>query len=811
MLQDLRFGLKLLAKERAFTVTALLTLALCIGANSAIFAVIHAVLLDPLHFSEPNQLVTLYNIYPGVGFTGRGANAAPDYPDRKALTNVFESVSMIGGAGYDVGSEGAPVRVPAQAVTPSYFHVLRVSPALGRAFTEEDATYQKDKFAILSYGLWNDLFARDPNVLGKEIRLSGTPYRIVGVMGQSFEAPGSDARVWVPLTFAPEQFSDNARHSNNWRMIARLRPGVTTVLAQQRIDALNHELIDRLPVLRQFIIDSRFQTLVTGMKDEMVEDIRPTLIFLQAAVAFVLLIGCVNVANLLLVRSNIRMKEMAVRFSLGAGRGRLVRQLLTEALTLAVFGGSLGVLTGIGGVRLLAILGSKELPRGADIHVSGAVLGFSAAVAVATGLIFGSVPVYHLFRRDLNAIFRSQERGGTGERRAMWTRSALVVCQVSLAFLLLIGAGLLTMSFLRLLAVRPGFQPEHVLAARFTMPVSRFPDPPRIRSFTSGLMDKMRAVPGVENAGFTTFLPFSGNSNASVAIIDGYVRAPGENPPVPGWNVIDPGYLQTMGIPLLQGRGFTDADTGDSQKVCLIDEFLVRKYWPKGNAIGAGFRQSLDSAAPLWRIVGVVGAVKTLDLSDPKVIGQIYRPLSQLTPRGMHLVVKTSRDSPALAQTLRRELQRADPELALFDVKTMDERIATSMLDRRASMWICLVFAGLALALSAIGIYGVLAYTVTQRTREIGIRLALGAEARDVLNMVIGHGARLAAAGLAIGIVAALALTRLMTKLLFGVKPAEPVVFIVVAAALMAVALFAALIPSLRAIRIRPAVALRYE
>ena len=650
MLQDLRFGLKLLWKERAFTATALLTLALCIGANSAIFAVIHTVLLDPLHFPEPGQLVTMYNIYPGVGFTGRGANSAPDYPDRKALTDVFDSVAMIQGGGYDVGAEASAIRVPMQAVTPSFFRVLRVAPVIGRAFTEEDGTFQKDKFAILSYGLWNDLFAKDPNILGKDIRLSGVPYRIVGVMAQGFEFPGSEARIWVPLAFSPQQFSDGARHSNNWRQIARLKPGVSIAMAQQRIDALNHQLLDKFPPLRQFILDARFATIVAGMKDEMVEDVKPTLVLLQAAVVCVLLIGCVNVANLLLVRSNVRMKEMAVRFSLGAGRGRLARQLLTESVTLAGLGGVLGVLTGIGGVRLLAVLGSKELPRGTDIYVSGAVLAFSAATAVLTGLIFGSVPVYHLFRRDLHAIFRSNERGGTGERRAMWTRSALVVCQVSLAFVLLIGAGLLTMSFVRRLAVRPGFRPDNVLTARFTIPRSRYADDARVRGFVSNLLEKIRGVPGVEHAGVTTFLPFGGSGNASVALIEGYVRAPGENPPVPGWNVIDSGYLAAMGIPLLQGRGFSETDANEAPRVALIDQALARKYWPKGGAIGAGFRQSLDPAAPVWRVVGIVGEVKTNDLADQKSIGQIYRPYQQNPPRGMHLVVKSSREDPQLVR-----------------------------------------------------------------------------------------------------------------------------------------------------------------
>jgi predicted permease len=811
MLQDLRFGLKLLWKEKAFSITALLTLALCIGANTAIFTVLHAVVLEPLPFPQPDRLVSLYNIYPGVGVTDRGSNAVPDYFDRKQMTDVFESVALVKNAGYDVGSEGSPLRIEGQAVTPSAFQVLRASPMLGRAFAEDDAVFQKDRFAILSYGLWKDMFARDPNIVGKDIRLSGQPYQVVGVMPESFASPGSEARIWVPASFAPQQTTDDARHSNNYGMIARLKPGVTLASAQQRINGLNQQNLDRFPQFRQLLIDAKFATVVRGLKDEMVRGVRPILYLLQAAVAFVLLIGCVNVANLMLVRSNIRMKELAIRFSLGAGRLRLARQLLVESVTLAALGGLFGIFTGFVGVRLLAILGTRDLPRGTGIQMDGGVLAFSAGVAILTGLVFGSVPVYHLFRRDLHAVFRSTERTGTTERGALWTRSALVVCQVSLAFVLLIGSGLLTLSFARLLSVNPGFRPQNVVTAAISLPRARYSDDARIRSFVGGLLDKVRAVPGVEHAGVTSYLPFGENDNNSVIMIDGYVRAPGENPPVPGWNNVDPSYFQTMGIPLQQGRVFTEGDTADTQQVAVIDQFLAKKYWPKGDAIGAGVRKGIDPKGPIVRIVGVVGSVKVSDLAEQNPVGHIYFPYKQDAPSFMYLVVKSTKDDTQLTGALRRELQRSDPEMALFDVKTMPDRLSSSMRNRRAAMMICLVFAGLALVLSAIGIYGVLAYTVTQRTREFGIRLALGAGGRDVVGMVIGQGVKLAAIGLAIGIAGALALTRLMTTMLFEVKPTEPGVFLLVAGALMTVAFVAALIPSLRAIRIHPSVALRYE
>jgi predicted permease len=630
-------------------------------------------------------------------------------------------------------------------------------------------------------------------------------------MPEGFSDPGSEARIWVPLTFAPKLTTDDGRHNNNWGMIARLKPGVTLSNARERIDALNKFQVERAGKLRKLLEAARFGTVVLGLKDLMVRDVRPTLYLLQAAVAFVLLIGCVNVANLMLVRSNIRMKELAIRFSLGAGRLRLGAQLLTESVTLAALGGLLGILTGYAGVRLLSYLGTKDLPRGAAIQMDAGALIFSAAVAILTGLAFGSVPVYHLFRRDLNAVFRSNERTGTTEKRALWTRSALVVCQVSLAFVLLIGAGLLTLSFVRLLSVNPGFQPQHVQTAQFSLPRSRYADDARVRNFISGLLETLRSIPGVAQVGATSYLPFSGNNNNSVITIVGYNLASGELPPVPGWNNVNRGYFPAMGIPLLQGRTFIEGDGADAPKVAVIDQFLAKKYWPKGNAIGARVRQGIDPSGSVFTIVGIVGNVKGGDLAEHNPIGEIYFDYRQGVQRTMHLVVKSANDDPHVTAAIRSALLGADSELPLFDVKTMPERVSSSMRERRSAMLICLVFAALALTLSAIGIYGVLAYTVTQRTREFGIRMALGAAGGDVIGMVIFQGVKLAAIGLAIGVAGAFALTRLMSSMLYDVKPTDPGVFLLVAAALMAVAFAASLIPSVRALHIPPATALRYE
>ena len=815
MLQDFRFGLKLLWKEKAFAVTALLTLALCIGANTAIFTVLRTVVLEPLAFAEPGRLVSVFNIYPGIQVTDNGSNSVPDYFDRRQLTEIFDSVAFMQGNGFDLGSEGSAVHLEAQSITPSFFRVLRVSPAVGRAFTEDDAVYKKDQFVILSYGLWKDRFAGDVHIVGRDIRLSGVPYRVVGVMPRGFESPGSDAKLWVPLSFAPEQTLDSARHSNSWDMIARLQPGVSVAKAQHRIDVLNKFQVERSGQLRKLLENARFGSIVRGLKDEMVHDIKPTLYLLQAAVVFVLLIGCVNVANLMLVRSNIRMKELAIRHSLGAARGRLARQLLTESVTLAVLGGAFGILLAYGGVRVLTMLGAQELPRGAAIHLDGSALAFSAALAGLTGLIFGSVPVYHLMRRDLNVIFRQTGRTGTSERGAVWTRSALVVCQVTLAFVLLIGAGLLTLSFARLLNVSPGFQPRNVDTALFFLPHSRYPGDAQVRSFVSRAMEGVRGIPGVEHAGVANLLPFGGNNNDSVMSIEGRPLGPNENPPVPQWNVVDPGYFATMGIPLLQGRFLDRGDTADSQRVVIIDQYLAHKYFPKGDAIGARIIRGLPNLHEekdyICTIVGVAGIVKTSDLAERNPIGQIYFAANQYPSRYLFLAVKSRANDAGTAAAVRREFAKADPELPLFDVKTMEQRLATSVRERRAAMTICAAFAVLALVLSAIGIYGVLAYTVSQRTREFGIRIALGARGGTVVGMVLGQGIRLAAIGLTLGVAAAALLTRLMSKMLYDVKPTDPLVFAMVAGVLMLVAMAASLVPSMRVARIKPAAALRVE
>jgi predicted permease len=812
MLSDLVFGLRLLLKERAFAAAALLTLALCIGANTAIFTVLDTVVLRGLPFPDSDRLLTLYNVYPGVGVEF-AANAVPDYLDRRKLTDFFSDVSLYTSRGYDFGQPGSTQRATAENVTPSFFRVLRVQPVLGRAFTEEEGQLGNDKVAVLTEGFWKQVFAGDPNIAGKDIRLSGEKFRVVGVMPDRAGMLDPEIRLFVPLAFTQRQMSDDSRHNNRWQMIARLAPGMTVARAQQRIDALNKENIDRFPAYKALLETAKFGTRVLGLKDEMVKTIRPTLYLLQCAVGVVLLIGCVNLANLMLVRANVRMKELAIRFSLGARRWRIGRQLLVEAMMLAAIGGAFGILLAYAGVQLLGQLGAADLPRGSSIQIDARVLGITALIAVATGIVFGSVPVIHLFRHDLNEVFRGRERAGTAGRRALWMRSALVATQVAMAFVLLIGSGLLTLTFARLLKVKPGFDAAGVMTVRIALPDSRYKDDNAANLFFTRLRERLATIPGVRKIGMTSLLPFGGEPNASLVMPAGKRLEPGEKPPVPALNACDSGYLPAMRIPLLEGRNIADSDNASAPHVAIIDEFLARRYWPHGDAVGSRLKvgDPDDSKAPQYAIVGIAASVKTSNLAEKNPIGQVYFPYEQIGIHRAHLVVQSDNTGAGLIASIRQRVAEMDPELAIFDIRPMAERVARSLVNQRAAMTLCLIFGGLALLLSAVGLYGVLAYSVTQRTREIGIRAALGAAPGEVLKMVVVQGLLVAVIGLAIGAAVAFFAARLMTTLLYDVKPADPAIFAVVTVVLAAVAALASLVPSLRALRIQPSRALRYE
>lgn len=820
LFQDIRFAVRSLVRDKPFTLLALLTLALCTGANTAIFSLINAVLIKPLPYPDSHQLVVMYNSYPGAGVE-RASTSAPNYKDRRTATDVFEEVSLVQPWSFALGEADTPEQIEALAATPSFFRALRANAAAGRIFTEEEGEVGNNKVVLLNYELWARLYALDPGAIGKSIRLDDEPYQIVGVLPADFEfvtrdsSLSRDVAVWVPLPLTARDLSDERLHSNNYEMIARLADGVSVAQASARIEALNQAADEREPRYHQLLLDAQFRTVVTPLLDEAVAQIRPTLMLLQGGVFFVLLIGCVNVANLFLVRSSRRLRELGVRSAMGAGKRRLTRLLLTESTLLGLMGGVLGLGLGFGGMQLIRVYAADHVPRGAGLTLDMSVLTATLLVAVLTGLLFGAVPVAQLLRRNLNDIFRTGGRTGTADRGALRTRSVLVVVQVSLAFVLLCGAGLLIASFQRVTAVDPGFTAEKLLTGRVSLPDARYSEEEQRRTFVRETLRGIRTLPGVTAASIDTNLPLVSDHNNSVIFVKEYQMSPGETPPVPYWSFIGDDYFRAMEIPLVAGRVFSTGDGPDAPPVAIVDEQLAEKYWPGRSAVGGEVLFDAlkpdDPEANSVRVVGVVGTVKTGRLSNDDRSGRIYFPYSQQAPGSFQYVIKTTLDENALAGPLRAEIVKIDGAQPVYDLKTMEEWVDDTLVSRRAILGLSVAFGILALLLSAVGIYGVLAYAVTQRTQEFGIRSALGAQRTNILRMVSGYGLRLGAMGLVIGGAGAYFVTRTMTDLLYHVEPTDPLVYGAVALLLGGIAVMASLAPAMRAVRIQPAVALRNE
>lgn len=819
LVRDLRYSLRLLAKERTFSATVLTTLALCLGANVAIFSVVYTVLLDPLPFPEADRLVVVSNSYPGAGVE-RASNGAADYFQRREHVQAFEQVALYQTFGNTVGESGSTQRIASLRVTPSLFTVLEIQPALGRAFLEEEMERGSHEKVILTYGLWQELFGGAPDVVGRELRVNARPFEIVGVLAEDFTLPMADeARFMIPIDFAPEDRTLENWHSNQFSMIARLAPGATVEQARDQNLALNQVLIDQWnqPNARQLLTDAGYTTLVLPAAEDMVRDVRPILYMLWAGVALVLLIGCVNIANLMLARAQVRVTEVATKLALGAARSRVASQVFVEALVLGVVGGLLGLAVGAAGLQLLEAIGATDIPRGAEIGIHVPVLVFAMGLAIAAGILFSVIPVMHVMRGDLSPVFRSGGRTGTAGRRSVIVRNALVTSQVALAFVMLIGAGLMFMSFRAAIAIDPGFDPDGVLTGFVSVPVARYEDADSRRRFFDDLMAGVRAVPGVEAASLTSQLPFSGNNSSSVILPEGYDVPPGESLLSPFQTVAGPDYFETMGIEVLEGRVFEDSDGPESTRAIVIDEWLANRYWPNGNAIGDrmvwGVVPGADSVPEenILTVIGVVETIKQNDLTTPSSehVGAYYFTYRQ-QPRNFLTVVARGAvgDGSQLTPDVRAALGAVDPDVPLFGVETMRERIEDSLTSRRVPLVLLGVFAGLALFLVVVGIYGALAYTVTQRTREIGIRMAMGSAPRQVFRTVVGQGLRVTGVGLLVGGLAAYVLTRLIESLLFGVASTDVRVMAGVAILLSAVAATACTIPARRATRVNPVEAL---
>ena len=833
LVHDLKVGLRLLWKDRSFTATVTLTLALCIGANVALFSVVSNVLLRPLPMPESGRIAIIGNSYPKAGAANLRAVAVPDYFDRLRETTAFEEQALYNNASVNVDQNGTATRVRAMNVTPSFFRVLGVQPHLGRTFTDAEGEQGNQLKIVLSYGLWQSAFGGDASIVGRDVRLDGNTYAVVGVMPQDFMYQRPDVMLWRSLAFTPVQKSDQMRHSNNFQQIARLKPGATFEQAQLEINRLNAANLDRFPQFKQIVIDAGFNTLVSPLQDDMVRDVRTTLYLMWGGALFVLLIGCVNVANLVLVRSRARLKELATRLALGAPRGRIARQLITESLMLALASSAVGLAVGWGALRLLGALNIQELPRGSEIRLDWATTAVTFAAGALIGLVLGLIPALAAVPSTVTTMLREEGRSGTSGRGTRLLRRGLVVAQVAFAFVLLAGAGLLFSSFQRVLAVDPGFKPDRVLTGSVVLPRARFRENSAMSNFLTESLQRIRALPGVEAAGTTGMLPLSGSGSNSIIFAEGYQMKPGEAPIAPTNSSVSPGYFEAMGVQLLSGRFFDERDVpvpgdplsafGTTQpRLVIVDDRLARRFWPGENPLGRRMflptdPNNMTAITPRTVFMDVVGVIKEMKLQsltqEDEFVGAVYFPVLQAMPSpqggfGLNYAIRTAGDPAALTSALRQTIASLDRELALYDVLPMSERVDRSLITRRSPVVLSLAFSVIALLLSAIGIYGVLAYVVTQRTREIGIRLALGSSGRRIFDLILREGLALVGVGFVLGAAGAIALRRALQSQLFEISATDPVTLTGAAAVLALVAVAACTLPARRATRIDPLVAL---
>ena len=817
VIQDVRFAARVLWKDRGFASTAILTLAICIGANAAIFAVVNSVLLKPVPVPHAEQLVYMYNAYPGAGLTGVGSTGVTDYYDRLRETTAFQEQALYNRRGITLGGETEAQRIVSMVSTPSLLRLLQVQPIRGRLFTEEDGEIGKTSKAILTYASWQAWFGGRDTAIGSDLRINGEPFTVIGVLPKDFTFVESEAAVWIPVAFSAEEKSDDNRHSNNWSYLARLKPGTTIEQARQQIDALNTRNLDRFPSLKQILINAGFHTVVLPFQEHLVRDLKSTLYLLWGGVVFVLLVGAVNVTNLMLVRSSARMKELATRHALGAGLARIARQLLTESMLLTLAGGALGLALGYAGVRALASFGLQETPQGTKVVVDTAVVAFTFGLALLLAVLIGVIPILGLRQLNLSQAFREEGRSGTAGRGGRFVRRALVTAQVAFAFMLLIGAGLLLASFQRVLAVKPGFDASHVMTGVVSPPASRYKDNAALIAFWNRLVDRVRAMPGVEAAGVTTNLPFGGSYSDSVILAEGYAMSPGESLISPYQVSVSPGYFEAMSIPITRGRTFTASDDERAPKVLIVDERLAKRFWKGQDPIGRRmwkpdspeeFKTGPGPKSRYYTVVGVVGDVRVTGLAEKEPVGMYYFPFAQNPGRGMTLVTRTAGDPGSIVNGIRQQVTGIDPELPFFSVKPMQLRIEESLVSRRTPMMLATLFGAIALFLAAVGIYGVLAYQVAQRRKEIGIRIALGSDGRRIFGLIVSEGLWLLGLGLAVGLGGAFAIRRAMETQLFGIQPMDPLVLTAVAGTLALVAFFACAVPARRASRIDPLIAL---
>ncbi len=818
MYRDLKLGVRTLLKDKGFSFTVVLTLALCVGANTAIFAIVHSVLLRPLPVPAAEEILLMANQYPKAGATGSTNSGAADYFDRLQAVTVFEQQAMFNFGDQTVDLNGTPEKITGMNATPSLFRLLQVAPLLGRTFNDDEGEIGGQQKVILSYSLWRQMFAGASDALGKELRLNGRPYTIVGVMPADFSFINPEVRLWVPLAFTPQQ--KTARHSNNWHNIGRLKPGATLQQAQAQVDALNKANLERFPQWKELLINAGFHTTVEPLRDMLVKDVKSTLYLLWGGAVFVLLIGAVNIANLALARVTLRRKEFATRLALGAGRARITRQALAENVLVCGAGGLAGIGLGAALLQSLIAMGLKQLPRVDEVRIDAPVVLVALAMAIGAGILIGLIPLASIFRANLNHALREDSRTGTGGTGSRRVRQSLVIAQIGFAFVLLAGAALLLVSFRQLLKVDPGFNTGGVITVSISAPRSRYPGDPELRTLLNRSLDAIRRIPGVTSAGATSDIPFGGSHSDSVIFAEGYEMKPGESLISPRKVTVSPGYFEAMGISMVRGRAFDDRDTETAPLGVIVDERLARHFWPNRDPVGQRMYTPTDinnlmktDEHTRWlNVVGVAHDVRLDDLAgNGTPVGVYYFPFSQMPERAFTFAIKGTSDLASVSRAVRSEIAGIDPELALFDVRTMAERTELSMSTRKTPMTLALGFGGLALFLSAIGIYGVLTYLVTQRRREIGIRAALGCSASGIVKLVLSEGLVLVGIGLILGVAGAAALRKALENELYGVQPLDPLVMAGVTAVLGLVALTACLLPARQATQVDPVIVLNEQ
>jgi putative ABC transport system permease protein len=808
LLRDLRYSLRLLLKSPAFTAAAVFSIALGIGANTTVFSVINAVLLKSLPYKDPGSLMLVWGDSGEHTLKKHNQVSATDVADYRSQTTAFEDVATYAGWFPIMSGDSEAERIPAIQVGDGFFKVMKGEPLLGRVFTPEEQQDGKDFVVVLSHALWQRRFGGDRNIVGKSVLLNARPYNIVGVMGPDFRPlpetlVSPEGQFYRPVA---ETYDDSARDERHLRAIARLKPGATIAQAQNELDVITKRLQEQHPTTNK-----NQGAAVVSITDEIVGGIRPTLWLVFGAVIFVLLVACANVANLLLARATVREKEITIRSAIGAGRGRLVRQLLTESFLLSLVGGALGLLFAIWGTGLVASAGAQINPMLQNTQIDWRVLGFTFAISIITGLIFGLAPALQSSNPNLVESLKESGRGSGASGHRNRLRSALVVSEIALTLVLLVCAGLLIRSVMRLKNVDTGFNPKNILAMNIGLPAAKYPKPENQIAFYKQVTERIAALPGVKGAATTTVLPLSDNFDGRGLLVEDQPRARGEEISVDLY-VITPEYLRAMEIPLLKGRALTEQDTSDSFKVALINKTMAAQLWPTQDPLGKRIRfPGSDKNPQPWRtVVGVVTDVAqyALDKQPPM---QMYLPHQQFPTSFKSIVVKTEGDPAAMTNAVRREIQAVDKDQAVFKITTLEQLLNQSILIRKFFMTLLLVFAAVALILAAVGIYGVMSYVASQRTHEIGIRMALGAQARDVLKLVMGNGMALALMGVILGLVVAFAVTRVMAGLLFGVTATDTATFVTVSVGLIAIALLACYIPARRATKVDPLLALRYE